>query len=83
MIRNSIISLVIALMCTLSANMVKSQTIAIEADKPVALEMGDNSAMSMQLFRHLWPKVTNAPLSNENAKLTIHLGNCEAAKPFQ
>ena len=83
MFRNTFFSFIVALLCTISANMVKAQTIAIEADKPVALDMGGNSAMSMQLFRHLWPKVTNAPIVNENAKLTIHLGESAVSKPFQ
>ena len=78
--RSIFFSLVIALTCTTIAD---AQTIAIEAGKPVTIAEDGKCETAVAMLRLLWPKVTEAPLVKENAKLTIHLGESKLSKPFQ
>ena len=81
--RNILISMIIACTCALSASAANGQTIVIEAGKPVATAEYGKCELAMAMLRHLWPKVTEAPLVKENAKLTIHLGESKLSKAFK
>ncbi len=64
-------------------SLVQGESITIEADKPVTIVEGGKGKLAAELLHYIWPQITAAPLVQEGAKLSIHLGDTAASKPYR